>query len=432
MKTRARYQKYIWMLLVAYFACLPLSVNAQAKADRASKGVKRTAKEKKNPAVPTFKKITLTQKFYGEAIHLVDLDKDGEMDLISGPYIYSGPDFSTKTIYYKPLEYDPHNYSENYYIDTYDFNGDGHLDIFKYGRAGSKAHWYANPGKAGVEWKEYLALEAPGNEARYFTDLDNDGRPEAIFVFEESLCVGWPDWNNIEKPWRVQKISRNLGWGKFTHGLGVGDINGDGRNDVIAKAGWWEQPAESADEGEWIEHVYHFSKEGGAQMLVYDVNADGKVDIITSLDAHGYGLAWFEQKRSGDQITFEKHMIIGDRKEFEEGKYPATFSQLHALALGDFNGDGLVDFASGKRHWAHGPTGDPEGGAEPVLYWFELVRKGSKITYIPHLVDNQSGAGTTMETGDANRDGKTDILVTNKFGAYVFINQGKGKRTSSK
>ena len=374
-----------------------------------------------------FKKITLTQKFYGEGIHLVDLDKDGEMDLISGPFIYKGPDFSAKTTYYAVEEIDPLKYSENYFIATYDFNGDGHLDIFKFGRAGSQAHWYANPGAGGGAWKEHLALENPGNEARYFTDLDNDGRPEAVFVASGRLAVGRPDWSNIEKPWTVQGISRDLGWGKFTHGMGVGDINGDGLADIIAKSGWWQQPAKDADKGEWIEHAYIFSEEGGAQMLVYDVNDDGIVDIITSLNAHGYGLAWFEQKRSGDEITFEKHMVMGDRKEFEEGKYPAVFSQLHALALGDFNGDGLMDFTSGKRHWAHGPKMDPEAGADPVLYWFELVRKGKKIQYIPHLIDNQSGAGTTMETGDINKDGRTDILVTNKYGAYVFLNQSKVK-----
>ncbi len=425
MRIRRKLEKHSWLLLVAAMAFMPSAVNAQS-----DRGSKRSAKSEKDSSVPTFRKITLTTKFYGEGVHLVDLDKDGAMDVISGPYIYKGPDFTTKTTFYEPKEFDPHNYSENYFMQTYDFNGDGHLDIFKYGRAGSKAYWYLNPGKEGGTWKEYLALDAPGDEARYFTDLNNDNRPEAIFVFEEHLCIGWPDWNNVEKPFRVQKISRNLGWGKFTHGLGVGDINGDGRNDILTKAGWWEQPATGADQGQWIEHPYSFSEEGGAQMLVYDVNNDGKLDVITSLNAHGYGLAWFEQTRSGNEISFVKHMIIGDRKEFEAGKYPAVFSQLHTLAEGDFNGDGLMDFASGKRYWAHGPDGDPEPGADPVLYWFELVRKGDSIKYIPHLVDNQSGAGTTMETGDVNKDGKTDIVVTNKFGAYIFINEGKGKGKS--
>ncbi|HZY79871.1 MAG TPA: VCBS repeat-containing protein [Cyclobacteriaceae bacterium] len=373
-----------------------------------------------------FKKLTLTKKFYSEGIHMVDMNGDGKKDLIAGPFIYLGPDFQNKITFEEPVEYDPINYSEHYLSCEYDFNGDKLLDIFKFGRAGSPAFWYANPGNDKDLWKAHQILEKPGDEARYFVDLDNDKRPEAVFVVEGRLAIGRPDWSDVEKPWRVQYISRDLGWGKFTHGLGVGDINRDGLPDVVAKAGWWEQPKTNATESEWIEHPYEFSKEGGAQMLFYDVNKDGKVDIISSLDAHGYGMAWFEQKVGADKaITFEKHMIYGDRKEFEEGKYPMVFSQAHTLALGDFNGDGVMDFASGKRYWAHGPKGDPEPLNEPVLYWFELVRKKKEITYVPHLIDNDSGAGCTMETGDVDNDGKTDILVANKYGAYVFFNQRK-------
>src|SRR5690606_12466162 len=122
-----------------------------------------------------FKKIVLTEKFYGEGIHLVDLNEDGEMDVIFGPFICEGPDFTRRTTYYDPVEFDPHDYSDNYMIGTYDFNGDGYLDIFKYGRAGMQADWFENPGKKGGPWVKHFALEAPGNEARYFVDLDNDG-----------------------------------------------------------------------------------------------------------------------------------------------------------------------------------------------------------------------------------------------------------------
>ena len=92
-----------------------------------------------------FKKITLTKKFYGEAIHLTDMNRDGEMDPISGPYIYSRPDFTSKKTYNEAEEVDPHKYAESYLIMIYDFNDDGHLDIFKFGRAGHQTDWYANP-----------------------------------------------------------------------------------------------------------------------------------------------------------------------------------------------------------------------------------------------------------------------------------------------
>jgi hypothetical protein len=408
---------YILRIQVLIFACVTLFVGSL----RAQK-------------VP-FKKITLTKKFYAEGVHAVDLNKDGNMDIISGPFIYDGPDFTSRRAFYDTVAVDPLKYSTNYFIETYDFDGDGDLDIFKYGRAGEEADWYTNPGKdnGNSVWEKHLALETPGDEARYFTDLDKDGRPEAVFVAANgSLSIGRPNWSNINEPWTIQNISREMGWGKYTHGMGVADINADGRIDIIAKSGWWEQPAKNANKGQWIEHPYAFAEEGGAQMQVYDVNADGKVDIISSLDAHGYGLAWFEQKGSGSDLTFEKHMIFGDRKDFEAGTYPLVFTQLHAMASGDFNGDGLMDFTTGKRYWAHGPKGDPEPGEAPVLYWFELVRKGGAIKYIPHLIDSESGAGCTMETADLNKDGATDIVVTNKYGAYVFLNERKIKAKRAK
>ena len=42
------------------------------------------------------------------------------------------------------------------------------------------------------------------------------------------------------------------------------------------------------------------SSPGGAEMAVYDVNGDGLNDVVTSLQAHGWGLSWFEQKKAAD------------------------------------------------------------------------------------------------------------------------------------
>ena len=90
--------------------------------------------------------------------------------------------------------------------------------------------------------------------------------------------------------------------GANTHlASGVGDINGDGLSDVIAQSGWWEQPAKNSDKGKSIVHAFVFSTEIWSQMLVHDVNDDGKNNIISSLHNHSYGLAWFEQKKSDNE-----------------------------------------------------------------------------------------------------------------------------------
>jgi hypothetical protein len=160
-------------------------------------------------------------------------------------------------------------------------------------------------------------------------------------------------------------------------------------------------------------------------MWVYDVNGDGKNDVITSLQAHGYGLAWFEQKADG---SFERHLIMGDKPE--QNPYGVKFSQLHAVDLVDIDGDGLKDIVTGKRYWAHGAAGDQEPGAPAVVYWFQLTRKagpdGAKTAeFVPHLIDDDSGVGTQVMAGDVNGDKRPDIVVGNKKGTFVLLQQGK-------
>ena len=157
-------------------------------------------------------------------------------------------------------------------------------------------------------------------------------------------------------------------------------------------------------------------------MFAYDVNGDGKNDVITSLHAHGYGLVWFEQKRDeAGEITFEKHLIMGQKPE--ENAQGVHFSQLHAIALTDINGDGLKDIVTGKRYFAHGSHGDPEPLAPALLYWFELVRKDGKAEFVAHQIDDDSGVGTQVVAGDITGTGNPAIIVGNKKGTFVFIQQ---------
>jgi hypothetical protein len=87
----------------------------------------------------------------------------------------------------------------------------------------------------------------------------------------------------------------------------------------------------------------------------------------------------------------------------------------------DMNGDGLLDLITGKRFWAHGPAGDKEPNAAPVLYWFELKRAGGKAQWLAHLIDDASGVGCEVMAGDLNADNKPDVIVGNKRGAFVFL-----------
>ena len=171
---------------------------------------------------------------------------------------------------------------------------------------------------------------------------------------------------------------------------------------------------------EWTFHDYKFSDPGGAQMLVFDIDGDGDNDIVTSLRAHSWGLAWYENTLIDGKVSLEKHIIIP-----EGDKPPAEglgFSQAHALAAGDFNGDGITDFATGKRYWAHNGR-DPGADGPAVIYWFETKRGKDGVEFIPHLLDSDSGVGTQLAVADFNKDGRTDLGVGNKKGVFIFESQ---------
>ncbi|NBX29500.1 VCBS repeat-containing protein, partial [bacterium] len=174
-------------------------------------------------------------------------------------------------------------------------------------------------------------------------------------------------------------------------------------------------------DGPWTKHPHAFGTKGGAQMHTADVDGDGDADVVTSLYGHGYGLSWYEQVLRDGRIEFVERPILPQNPE--ESLDGVQFSQLHAVALADIDGDGATDIVTGKRWWAHGPKGDPDPGGTPVLYWLRLVRTPAAVSWEPHRIDDASGVGTQIAVGDLNGDRRPDIVVGNKRGGFVFLQE---------
>lgn len=377
--------------------------------------------------VPSFTKVRLNADFYSEGINVGDLDRDGNLDIIAGPYWYRGPEFTTKMTFRQPraTPFDVGGDSDCYLIFVYDFNQDGWPDILSFRAAGgAEVLWYENPKGAASTWTEHAVFSNSNNESPAFTDVDGDGKPELVTI--ANSAGGWakPNWTNPQAPWTFTALTARGSWGAFTHGLGVGDVDGDGRQDLLLPEGWWAQPA-SGSATPWASHPAMFwgqenpsEGRGGAQMFVDDVDGDGDADVVTSLQAHAWGLAWFENQQ---RDTFVKHVIMNTRAQ--EAQYGVAFSQLHAVELADVDGDGLKDIVTGKRKGAHGNgLGTTEVNAPAVLYWFKLVRSaGQPPRYEPHLLDSVAGVGTQVTVADVNKDGRPDILTAARAGAFVFL-----------
>jgi len=378
-----------------------------------------------------FERRVLTDRYFCDGINAGDFNQDGHVDIVAGPFWYEGPAFVRRHEFYPAQEFPtPPSPTDSLYSFVHDFNGDQWPDILVLGRVHlHQALWYENPQGAAGHWKKHFVHERVQGESPAFGDVDGDGRPELVGIYQGQWGLVQPEPADPTRPWRFRAVMRRSGWHHFYHGTGLGDVNGDGRVDLILNDGWWEQPAAAganAGTGEWIEHPHLFSVDrGGAQMFAYDVDGDGDRDILTSLNAHGWGLAWFEQVRDAGVLTFREHKFMGDRSQV--ARYGVAFSQPHALALADLDGDGLEDLLVGKRLWAHGPKGDVEPDAAPVLYWFQLRREpGGRVRYVPHLIDDRSGVGCQVVATDVDADGHPDVLTVSKLGAFVFLNQPAG------
>ncbi len=388
--------------------------------------------------IRTFTTQQLSEHFWCEGATFGDFNRDGKMDIVAGPYWYAGPDFAQRHEYYPATqtflrEGQPipgfegalgikNAYSDNFFAFTRDLNGDGWTDILIYRFPGKEASWFVNPQGREEPWKRHIVFETVDNESPTFADLDGDGVPEIVCNSGGFFGYAKQESSDAAQPWKFHAISPKGAWTKFNHGLGVGDVNGDGRADVIEAGGWWEQPASLAGDPVWTLHAAPFGK--GAQFYAYDVNGDGRNDVIGSLAAHGYGLAWHERLADG---AFRRHLIMGDKAE--QNRYGVVFSQLHAVELVDMDGDGLRDIVTGKRFWAHGSHGDPEPDAPAVAYWFQLVRGGKGVDFIPHLISDVSGVGTQVVVGDVNGDALPDVIIGNKKGTFVHT---QAKQTVTK
>lgn len=327
-----------------------------------------------------------------------DVNRDGRADIISGEFWYEAP--SWKPHRFREISF-TNNYVDNFSDLALDVDEDGNTDVISVSWFSRRIVWYRNPGRGQGNWTETVIDPGFPVEFAILADLDNDGRAREVLpqFGQEQAPLAWYEI-------RGGTFVRHIAFEKsIPHGIGAGDINRDGRTDILTPRGWLEAPPDPRS-GAWTFHP-DFNLGATGFLHVLDVNEDGRPDLVGSM-AHDYGVFWLERREEG---AWRKH-VIDD-----------SWSQAHALSVADLNDDGRPDLITGKRYMAH--NGRDPGEREPLgVYWYEYRQGAAGIEWIRHIVDysTRAGGGMQIPVADLDGDGDLDFAVAGKSGLFLFEN----------
>jgi len=362
-----------------------------------------------------FQTVLIADERY-ESAGVFDVNNDGVLDIVSGAYWYPGPHFDRQCPVGEVRAVG--EYFDDFATLPMDVNGDGYTDFVTGGWWGDSIRWRENPkGDPDTEWPEHVIAETGNVESIRAWDVDGDGQLEIVPNIPGGPLVVYKLITDAEGRGTGRFAAHTIWDGPQGHGLGFGDVNGNGRGDFVVAGGWLEVPEDPLG-GPWVFHDDFDLGSASVPILVVDVDGDGRNELVVG-QSHAYGLDWWRLQRAGNRRTWTRHPI------------DPVNSQYHDLIWADIDGDGQNELIAGKRYRAH--CGRDPGSRDPVgIYYFKWTGEGfakQVIDYGPARVG--TGCGIFFQAVDLRGTGRLDIVAPGKDGLYLFKNLGPAGGTPS-
>ena len=350
---------------------------------------------------PTFTAVVIDPARSGDAKAVGDIDLDGKADPILGgsslAWYEAGASWARRVIRAVPL-HDAFTTD----LQALDLDADGNVDLVVGDSNGPEnVLWFENPLRnppAGLgsdprveaNWLHHV-IGTHGAIAHdvEVADVNRDGRLDV-------LTSGFGHTNlwvqSSPTSWTGRDLTALPG---MTVGVFFGDIDRDGRADIATPSGWFKAPDDPLA-GTWTRYVITGASDGD-EILLADLNGDGRLDVLTMV-ADGSGpFAWFEAPADPTQPSWTRRLI------------DAAMGSHHPEAM-DFDGDGRLDVLMGQ------PATDlsiyfNQGGSPPTLTKMQL----------------DVVAAHNARAGDLDGDGDLDIFGADLSGsppAKVHLNAG--------
>ena len=359
------------------------------------------------PSRIRFRKRVINEASDFEAACAADINGDGKLDIVSGDTWYEAPSWTPRK--FRDIGVwgrgpDSSGYRMDFADLPMDVNGDGKLDIVSSDYSTGEIFWHENAGDSKDLWPRHLIAKPGSAETSVLAPI----------LGKNSLCVlpncgGQVVWYELRKagstPEWVEHVVGKAGAG---HGVGWGDVNGDGKIDLITPNGWYEQLDAANDKWTWHPDWNCNPGDLGISTPTWDFDGDGRNEVVFG-SGHHYGLFVLVPTAAG---------------KWEQKPIDTSWSQVHTLILADIEKTRQPVVVTGKRYLAH----DHDIGAkEPLgVYYYKFDRKAK--AWVKYVIDEGTKAGTGLQltAQDIRHTGRLDLLCPGKSGLYLFENLGVG------